>query len=221
MTRHLVSHTIFEIVEAAARVIKVVRRIIELPKPLTDDRDQAPPRLGILAMSAFHPLPRTSLVAAQFPEHRTAQVLPDDPISLPSRRVLIVEGDHFLLVRVIGPRRECVLVMVDGRAWKRESTVIIGTPLPRALSDSVEGMAWSLSVHERPAVQRETDDELVPWDSLCVEPVYGGCSIDRSSEDICLVVCDRVPGTSIVIGLRNIRGRTTFAIQSMPSGSKT
>ncbi len=66
-------------------------------------------------------------------------------------------------------------------------------------------MARSVSVHKRPAVQRKTEDELVPWDSLCVIPVYGGCGVDRTSEDVCLVVCGRVPGTSIVIGLRDIR----------------
>ncbi len=138
LQRHLVSHSIPEIVEAAARVIEVVRRIIELPKPFTDDGHQTLPRLGILAVTTFHPLPWGPLVTAQFPKHRTAQVLPHDPIGLPSGRVLIVEGNHFLLVRVVGPRCEGVLVMVDRRPRKREGTIIIATSLPRALSDSVE-----------------------------------------------------------------------------------
>ena len=199
--RHPVSHPIPEIVEAAARVVEVVRRVIEFPKPFTDDGHQTPPRLGILAVTAFHLLPWGPLVTAQFPKHRTAQVLPYDPIGLPSSHVLIVEGNHFLLVWVVGPRCECVLVMVDRRPRKREGTVIIATSLPGSLSDSVEWMAWSVSVHKRPAVHRKTDDELVLWDSLCVIPVYGGFGVDRTSEDVCLVVCGRVPGTSIVIGL--------------------
>lgn len=138
LQRHPVSHPIPEIVEAAARVIEVVRRIIELPKPFTDDGDQTLPRLGILAVTAFHPLPWGPLVTAQFPKHRTSQVLPYDPIGLPSSRVLIVEGNHFLPVRVVGPRCDGVLVMVDLRPRKREGTVIIPTTLPRTLSDSVE-----------------------------------------------------------------------------------
>jgi hypothetical protein len=36
-------------------------------------------------------------------------------------------------------------------------------------------------------------------------PVYGGCSVDLPPKDVCLVVCDRVPGTGIVIGLVDVR----------------
>lgn len=205
MQGHPVSHPIPEIVEAAAGVIKVIRRIIELPKPFTDDGYQTPPRLGVLAVTAFHLLPRSPLVTAQFPKHRAAQVLPYDPIGLPSSRVLVVEGNHFLLVWVVGPRRECMLVMVDRRPWKRESTIVIAASFPRALSDSIEWMAGPVGVHKRPAVQRKADDKFVPWNALCVIPVYGGCGVDGTSEDVCLVVCGRVPGTSIVIGLRVIR----------------
>lgn len=222
MQRHpvSVSHTIPEIVEAAAGIIKVVRRIIELPKPLTDDRHQTPSRLGILAVTAFHPLPRGPLVTAQFPKHRTAQVLPYDPIGLPGSHVLVVEGNHFLLVRVVGPRCECVLVMVDGRPWKRKSTIVIAASLPRALSDSIVCMAWSVGVHKRPAVQRNTDDELVPWDALCMVPFYGGFGVDWTSKDVRLVVCGRVPRTSIIIGLETLESEDAIVIESIPSGSR-
>ena len=152
MTRRPVSYTIPQVVEAAARVIKVIRRIIEFPKSFTDDGHQAPPGLRVLAVSALHILPRGSLVTAQFPKHRTAQVLPYNPIGFPGHRILIVVGDHFLLVRVVRPRRECVLIMVNCRTRKRESTIVVGTPLPGALSDSVKGVARSIRVHERPTV---------------------------------------------------------------------
>ena len=164
-------------------------------------------------MSTFHPLPRRALVTAQFPKHRTAQVLPHDPIGFPSTRVLIVIGDHFLLVRVVGPRCERLLVMVDCRTRKRESTIVVGTPLPGTLADSVVGVARSLRVHERPTVQRNTDYELVLWNSLCVVPVHGGCGVDRFSIDIRLVVCGRVPGTSIIIGLGEIREAGILLLQ--------
>lgn len=61
-----------EIIEARSRICQVIRCIVQMTKLVPNDRHETLSWLLVLPRPLLHIMSRSSLVATQFPKHRTA-----------------------------------------------------------------------------------------------------------------------------------------------------
>lgn len=148
-------------------------------------------------------------VGTTLPPHASTQRIREDELGLSFGHERVIIRDHGLLVGVVRVRCVGRVVVQDLRARLRQHFVVPHPVLPAALTDGVEGLAWSGSVEECAAVQGHAEDHLVWCDVRHVDVVversrgaeWSALWVGGVRVEVCLVAGDLVPRARVVVSV--------------------
>lgn len=159
------SHALLHVVVLGTRVVQVVLGRVEATHG---------------AVGSANERVSTSLVSRNLPEHAAAKSLLLEVVDLGLDHVGSIKGNKSLGSSIVGVATLGGVIALNSSAGLGKSLVVPDTILPASITNTVEGLAETLSLGESAAVDGHTEDNLVGGNTTLNISIDSHISAERS-----------------------------------------